>query len=155
MAVSLVKSNPRTPASPGAAGPQTDPVERLRLAVASRVFDAYCDAGLRNELLRHGVAHLGLQAAKAALVVDMELEALACANEHQLCLDLTDLLHRFTDKDKKLDAKERRDAIQMVCKGKFNYSKGLAFSVAEAHVLAFCRANRVKVKIGILRWDIP
>lgn len=152
MSVSLLKSNPKLPISQAAT---TDPIERLRQSVASRIFDAYCNSGLRQELLRYGVAELGLQADKAVLVIDMELEALACANEHQLCLDLTELLHRFTDKDKKLDAKERMDAIQMVCKSKFNYSKGLAFDIAEAQVLAFCRANRVRVKTGIFRWDIP
>ncbi len=152
MAISLVKHPLPAPGSPGAA---TDPVESLRLAVAARVFDGYCERTLRNALLRQGTAELGLPAARAALVIDLELEALACANEHQLCLDLNELLHRFTDKDKKLDAKERMDAIQMVCKGKFNYSKGLAFGVAEAQVLEFCRAHRVKVKTGFLRWDIP
>ena len=132
-----------------------DPVDALRLKIASRVFDAYCDSALRAELVRYGVSDLGLDPARTALVLDMELEAASCANEHRLIEELDGLLRRFTDKDKKLDSKERSDAIQMVCRAKPGYSKGLAFDVAEKRVVDFCRANRVKVKVGLLRWDIP
>lgn len=106
-------------------------------------------------MIRQGVANLGLDVAKATIIIDMELDAMGCANESKLCEELDALLHRFTDKDKKLDPKERSDAIQIVCRPKPGASKGLAFDVAERRVIEFCRANRVKVKVGILRWDIP
>jgi len=97
----------------------------------------------------------GLDLHVATMLVDMELEVAQSANEQRLTEELDGLLRRFTDSDKKLDAKERSDAIQMVCKPKTGYSKGLAFEVAEKRVVAFCRANGVKVKVGFLRWDIP
>ncbi len=106
-------------------------------------------------MIRHGVTTYGLDLHMATILVDMELEVTQSANEQRLTEELDGLLRRFTDSDKKLDAKERSDAIQMVCKPKTGYSKGLSFEVAEKRVVAFCRANGVKVKVGFLRWDIP
>lgn len=155
MSINLNKS--ATPPSSAQPAPQPtgDPIVAMRSKIASRVFDTYCDSALRAELIRHGVADLGLDLARATIILDMELEAAFCVNEHRLTEELDGLLRRFTDKDKKLDPKERIDAIQIVCKAKSGYSKGLAFDVAEKRVIEFCRANRVKVKVGLLRWDIP
>lgn len=132
-----------------------DPQQALREAVASRVFDGYCDTALRNEIIRHGSANLGLDLHQATMIVDMELDVTQNANEQRLIDELDSLLRRFTDRDKKLDAKERSDAVQMVCKPKANFAKGLLYKVAEDHIEVFCRTNRVKVKVGIFRWEIP
>ncbi|MEF8729483.1 MAG: hypothetical protein V5B34_14925 [Accumulibacter sp.] len=142
--------SPQTPPQP-----VTDPIRALRDRIAARVFDSYCDSALRSELIRQGTADLGLDPAKAALLTDMTLEGLLCANEQKLCDELTGVLRQFTDRDKKLDPKERSDAIQMVCKPKPGYAKGLALHVADALVVDFCRAHGVRVKVGLLRWAIP
>ncbi|MCM8620207.1 MULTISPECIES: hypothetical protein [Candidatus Accumulibacter] len=141
--------------SPTPLQPVADPVAALRNRIAARVFGGYCDSVLRGELIQQGISDFGLEPAKAALLTDVALEGLGCANEQKLCDELTDLLRRFTDQDKKLDPKERSDAIQMVCKPRFGYSKGLELKVADALVVNFCRANGVRVKVGLLRWTIP
>ncbi len=153
MTINLVKGLQSS--APQSSPQQGDPVESLRIKIASRVFDSYCDSVLRTDLIRYGVSDLGIDPSKAAIVTDMELEAMGCANEAKLCEELDGLLRRFTDHDKKLDAKERSDAIQMVCRAKPGYLKGLAFDVAERRVVEFCRANRVRVKVGMFRWDVP
>ncbi len=153
MSVQLTKQASPTPVQLPTT--QSDPQQELRSVVALRVFDGYCDTALRLDMIRHGVTTYGLDLHMATILVDMELEVTQSANEQRLTEELDGLLRRFTDSDKKLDAKERSDAIQMVCKPKTGYSKGLSFEVAEKRVVAFCRANGVKVKVGFLRWDIP
>lgn len=163
MAINLSKTSstdatsgsPPQPAPQPQSSPVADPMLALRTTIAARVFDGYCEAALRTELVRLAVTDLGLVPAKAALLTDMALEAEACANEYRLCEELTGLLRRFTDKDKKLDPKERSDAIQMVCKPRSGYAKGLALNVAEALVTDFCRAHGVRQKVGMFLWAIP
>ncbi len=160
MALTLQKMSGQTqPAtsssSPPNSTPVGDPIEALRLKISQKVFDSYCDFPTRSELVRHAINDLGLESSRAAMAVDMELESIGCANEHKLLDELEGMLRRFTDKDKKLDQKERADAIQMVCKARQGYSKGLSVDVAEKRVLEYCRAHQVKVKVGFLRWDIP
>lgn len=165
MSISLSKASPRS--SSGAASaqpvpsphtppqPVADPMGALRNRIAARVFDGYCDAALRSALIRQGVMDLGMESAQAALLTDMVLEDLACANEQKLCDELTDMLRQFTARDKKLDSKERSDAIQIACKPKPGFAKGLSLSIADALVVDFCRAHGVRVKVGLLRWAIP
>lgn len=88
-------------------------------------------------------------------MVDMELESRGWANEAKLLDELDSLLRRFTEKDKKLDEKERADAVQMVCKAKAGYTKGLDFDTAERRIVEYCRANGVKVKVGFFKWAVP
>lgn len=154
MSIQLTKQlSPTTPAQTPAT--PLDPQQELRKVVAVRVFDAYCDTALRSEMIRIGVNNHGLDLHMATMIIDMELEVTQSANEQRLADELDGLLRRFTDVDKKLDSKEKSDAIQMVCKPKAGYAKGLSFEVAEKRVVAFCRANGVRVKLGFLRWDIP
>lgn len=153
MSINLIKQAPPSPAQISA--PSIDPQQMLRTVVAMRVFDAYCDSALRTEMIRLGVSNHGLDLHMATMIVDMELEVTLSANEQSLIEELDGLLRRFTNVDKKLDTKERSDAIQMVCKPKTGYSKGLSFEIAQKRVVTFCRANGVKVKVGFLRWDIP
>lgn len=153
MALTLQKL-PAT-SSPLNAAPSGDPVEALRAKIAQKVFDSYCETSTRSELIRYALNDLGLESSRASMAVDMELESVGCANEHKLLEELEGMLHRFTDKDKKLDQKERSDAIQMVCKARQGYAKGLSVDVAEKRVLEYCRAHQVKVKVGFLRWDVP
>ena len=157
MSISLSKTSHQATLSQTASGGAVggDPVEALRQRVVQRVVEAYCDSALRFELIRYGVNDLALDSSTAGHVTDMELDSLGCANETKLLEELDGLLRRFTDNDKKLDQKECADAIQIVCRPKSGYSKGLVFDTAERRVVEFCRANRVKVKVGFLRWEIP
>jgi len=159
MALTLQKSPGQTPPAASSSGATLtsvgDPIEALRQRLAQKIFDSYCDFSTRSEMIRHAVNDLGLETSRATMAVDMELEGIGCANEHKLLDELEGMLRRFTDKDKKLDRKERADAIQMVCRARPGYSKGLNVEAAEKRVVEFCRAHQVKVKVGFLRWEIP
>ena len=98
---------------------------------------------------------MGLDLLVATTVINMELEVRTVVNEKLLLEELDSLLHRFTDRDKKLDKKERDDAIQYVCKPRSGYLKGLNYQVADRHITEYCRANHVKIKIGLFKWEIP
>jgi len=129
--------------------------EELRKQVATRVFDNYCDDRTWQELLRTGTDKFGIDHQEAKIIVEMELERIGATNERRLLEELDGQLHQFTDKDKKLDQKERDDALQYVCKPKPGYSKGLNYQVADRYITEFCRANRVRVKVGMFKWEIP
>ena len=108
-----------------------------------------------NSLLLFAVQTCGLEQKKAEIILAMELESMGVANEKVLLVELDALLHRFTDKDQKLDDKEKNDTIQFLCKARTGYKNGLNFDVANQFITTFCRNNRVKVKVGFLKWDIP
>ncbi len=129
--------------------------EELRKHVLQKVFDNYCDRQTEKELLRTGIDKLGIDPHEAKITIEMELERLYVTNERRLLEELDGQLHLFTDKDKKLDQKERDDALQYVCKPRTGYSKGLNHQVASGYIIEFCRANRVKVKVGMFKWEIP
>lgn len=129
--------------------------DELRKRVAMRIFDNYCSEGTWNELIREGVESVGLDPIDAKTMINMELEALGAVNEKLLIEELNALLHRFTSKDKKLDQKERDDALQYVCKPRPGYKKGLDYQIADQYITEFCQANRVKVKVGMFKWEVP
>lgn len=129
-------------------------MDRFRHLIASRVHADYCDVSERDSILREGVG-LGLDRSTAEVSFDLELESRCIANEQVLLHKLEALLRRFTDQDKKLDDKERQDAIQLTCRPGGGYRQGLRYDVAERFLLQFCRANAVKVKTGFLRWGVP
>lgn len=129
--------------------------DELRMRIGTRVFDSYCDSATRSDLLRQAVTDCGLTVEKAEIIIDMEFESSSIVNEKKLLNELDAMLHQFTDKDKKLDSKERNDSMQFVCKARPGYSKGLKYDLAERYTTDFCRAHRVKVKIGIFSWSIP
>ena len=131
-----------------------DPVMVFREHIKS-LADTYCTDEHYSRLLLHGSGFCGLEASKAQLILDYELEQLFVANERQLLKNLHEALQRFTSSDRKLNPKERQDAIQLVCKTKAGYRQGLDLGLAEATVVAFCRANQVKVKMGLFSWAIP
>ncbi|MFK3889750.1 TerD family protein [Sphingomonas sp. NPDC079357] len=114
----------------------------------------YCQTSERQALIAQGVK-LGVKRDDAETAVDLELERLGVANEAVLIERLDGLLRRFTDNDAKLDDKERRDALQLVCKPRAGFAEGLRHDVADQYVTRFCRDRRVKVKLGLLRWAVP
>jgi hypothetical protein len=161
MAVNLGKSSGSASSAPVAtpnqnpANPPSDPVEALKNQLSIKVFDSYCGESTLNSLIQYGVQTCGLDQKKAEIVLAMELESKGVANEKVLLAELEALLHRFTDSDKKLDEKEKNDTIQFLCKARTGYTDGLNFDVANRFITAFCRNNRIKVKVGFFKWEIP
>jgi len=123
--------------------------------ILSSIQDNYCSRKLRDELIAYCAQVDNKTIEDASIMVDYQLDKMRCANEHKLCLELNNLLHRFTGKDKKLDDKERKDLIDMVCKPRVGIAKGLLLEVAEKSIIDYCRSNHVKVKVGILSWKVP
>lgn len=153
MAVGLSKS---VGASTGGTGGSGVPdVEGFRGLIPARVFDAYCDASAWRNLVEEGVRDFGLDRKTAELALDMELERLSVANEPALLRETEAMLRQFTDRDRKLDGKERADVVQLVCRAKPGYSKGLRHEVAESFIVDYCRQNGVKVKVGLFKWAVP
>ena len=161
MAINLGKSSGSASSTPTSipnqnlVNPPSDPVEALKSQLSTKVFDSYCDEATLNSLIQYGVQTCGLDMKKAEIVLAMELESKGVANEKVLLAELKALLHQFTDADKKLDEKEKNDTIQFLCKARTGYTQGLNFDVANRFITAFCRNNRVKVKIGFFKWGIP
>lgn len=157
MAISLGKSSgaASSHAAPTPTTYPSQPVEALRGEVTAKIFDGYCNEITISVLIQYGVSTCGLEQKKAEIVLAMELESRCIVNEKILLVELDGLLHRFTDSDKKLDDKEKNDAIQFICKARVGYTKGLNFDVASRFITEFCRRNRVKIKTGLFKWEIP
>lgn len=156
MSINLAKSRPvANPVAQTLPGRPSDPMAALRACMESRIFESYCDSVSRTELLSHAVGDLGLDANSAAIAIDLELETLGWANEAKLLEELDSLLAQITARDKTLNAKGRSDCIQIVCRPRPGYLKGLDFNVADRHVIEFCRERGVKVKQGLFKWAIP
>ncbi len=161
MAINLGKSSGSASSTPTSipnqnlVNPPSDPVEALKSQLSTKVFDSYCDEATLNSLILYGVQTCGLDMKKAEIVLAMELESKGVTNEKVLLAELEALLHQFTDADKKLDEKEKNDTIQFLCKARTGYRQGLNFDVANRFITTFCRNNRVKVKIGFFKWEIP
>lgn len=129
-------------------------VDALLSAAAGEAVGGYCDVERRRAIVARAAA-AGLPGAEAEIMLDVELERLRSANEAVLLARLDAVLGRFTDGDRKLDDKERRDALQLVCKPAAGYAQGLRHDVADRRVVQFCRERGVKVKVGLLRWAVP
>jgi hypothetical protein len=147
MAVNL--SRPNDPAK------AQETLAALSVYVAARVFDNYCSVDQYRAFVEHGVTSTGQDMATVEHAVDLELERMGAANELRLLAELDGALHRFTASDRKLDSKEKGDAMQLVCKSRPGFCSGLRVDVAEAAILAYCRAHNVKQKVGFFSWAVP
>jgi hypothetical protein len=123
--------------------------------IAARVFDNYCPVDQYRAFVEHGVTSTGRDVTTVEYAVDLELERMGAANELRLLAELDSALHRFTASDRKLDSKEKDDAMQLVCKLRPGFRSGLRVDVAEAAILAYCRAHSVKQKVGLFSWAVP
>lgn len=135
--------------------PASNGAELLRQLVAHTVFDDYCDSQAFSQLVASGIKNFQLDQKTSEIIIAMELENKGIVNETALLGELKELLHRFTDSDKKLDPKERDDALQFVCKTRHGFTRGLSYEVANQYLLDFCRMHRVKIKTGFMKWQIP
>jgi hypothetical protein len=151
VAISLTKGS----GSGGPAAPKPADLDDFRLSLANCVFDGYCPAAQFRELLEEAVSTFGLDKGLACATLNIELERMGVANEPLILRELEAMLRQFTDRDKKLDEKERVDLVQLFCKPKIGYSKGLSVKIAQEVIVDFCRQNRVKVKIGFFKWAVP
>lgn len=147
MAVNL--SRPNDPAK------AQETLAALSAYIAARVFDNYCSVDQYRAFVEHGVASTGQDVTTVEYAVDLELERMGAANELRLLAELDSALHRFTAGDRKLDSKEKDDAMQLVCKSRPGFRYGLRVDVAEAAILAYCRAHNVKQKVGLFSWAVP
>jgi len=141
--------------SGGQAAPRPADLDGFRSSFANRVFDGYCAAVQFHAIMAEAASAFGLDKGLASATLDIELERMGVANETLLLREMEAMLRQFTDRDKKLDEKERSDLVQLFCKPKAGYSKGLSISVAQEFIVDFCRQNRVKVKAGIFKWAVP
>ncbi|WP_300759195.1 hypothetical protein [Janthinobacterium sp.] len=137
--------------------PLAEPVSDDRLSsfhrdIADHISNAYCDSATFAKLLRHGQNMLGLDARRVHAILSMALERLHAVNEQALLDELDALLHVCTDAEKKLDKKERIDALQTVCKARPGVKKGMDPAIAERFITDFCRRNAVMERSGLWGW---
>ncbi len=147
MVVSLNRTGPVSSAQ--------DPMDTFRQTIAARVMDRYCATEDYQALICYGIDTAKLDPKVVKNALEIELERLGIVNEALLIEELESSLHRFTVSDKKLDSKERNDAMQLVCKTRPGFAKGLRYEVAESTIVAYCRAHGVKVKTGLFSWSVP
>jgi hypothetical protein len=147
MVVSVNRTNP-------ASGGQ-DLYVIYRQYIQSHIVDNYCAVADYRSLVKHGAEVIGLDNQTAENALDLELERLGIANESRLLQELESTLYRFTASDKKLDPKEKTDALQLVCKSRPGYRTGLKYDIAESAITAYCRTKGIKVKTGIFSWAVP
>jgi hypothetical protein len=135
---------------PRAGSSKSEPLD----GIATETSAGYCDISMRRAFVTRAL-QANISPDEAEIIVDLELERLRVTNETVLLQRLESVLRRFTDDDARLDDKERRDAVQMVCRPSPGYAHGLRHDIADAYVLQFCRERRVKIKLGMLRWAVP
>ena len=130
-------------------------MEKLKLEVSIKIFDNYCNINTFENLLQFGIQTCGLDPTETQIILKMEFENKKITNEKLLVTEMESLLHQFTDRDKKLDDKEKDDTIQLFCKARPGYQQGLNFEIANKFINTFCRNNSVKIKVGFLKWEVP
>jgi hypothetical protein len=131
-------------------------LENLKKRILDLSFQSkYCDIQTFQSLIRFAIDDCGLDEFNASATIEFELEQNCILHEGKKIEELYSLLQRFTKNDKKLDEKERADALQIVSRKKPGYLKALNPEVATSHVIKFCRDNEVKIKTGLFKWEIP
>jgi hypothetical protein len=146
MAVDLTRGSP--------ALTEQNPVEKYRAHIRSRMLDDYCSSSEYRSLIKQGL-ELQVDPQMTEKILDLALESSGIANETRLLQELEAALFRFTGADKKLDPKEKNDALQMVCKARPGYKRGLSFETAESTITMYCRNHSIKLKTGIFSWTVP
>jgi hypothetical protein len=112
---------------------------RVGAAVADDFYlDRAEEKGIKEE-----ASSKGFPIADIEVVLRSVLEKFGAVSERQLVDSLDHWLHQFTDNDKKLDAKEERDALDKVVKPATGKKKGMDPRVAEDYVVSFCKVNGI------------
>ncbi|MBB5367673.1 MULTISPECIES: hypothetical protein [unclassified Janthinobacterium] len=131
-----------------------DSLSSFHRDIADHISNAYCDGATFAKLLRRGQSMLGLDARRVHAILSMALERLHAVNEQALLDELDALLHVCTDAEKKIDKKERIDALQTVCKARPGVKKGMDPAIAERFITDFCRRNSVRERSGLWGWKV-
>jgi DNA topoisomerase VI subunit B len=135
--------------------PKPDP-DRLKEKILEMFSESrYCDIASFEKLMAFALGDCVMNELNAKATIEIEFENNHILHELKKIEELNALLQRFTQQDKKLDAKEREDAIQKVSRKKAGYSKALNPEVVVSYLDKFCRDNGVKVKTGLFKWEIP
>jgi len=132
-----------------------DAVRAFETHLAAELDDAYCSAGQFQALVAYAGRQWNIPRARAETLLAMWLEQHHVVNENQLLAELDGLLHAFTHEDRKLDKKERQDALQSICTPRPGYARGLDSVEAERYLIEFCRINSVRVRVGLFKWQVP
>jgi hypothetical protein len=112
---------------------------RIAAAVADDFYlDRAEERGIKEE-----ASSKGFPIADIEVILRSVLEKFGAVSERQLEDSLEHWLHQFTDNDKKLDAKEERDALDKVVKPGAGKKKGLDPRVAEDFVASFCKVHGI------------
>ncbi|WP_313174962.1 hypothetical protein [Massilia sp.] len=145
------------PAPPAAMHPgaDTDAARAFEAHLAAELGDPYCSAGQFQALVAYAGRQWRIPRARAETLLAMWLEQHHAVNEKQLLAELDGLLHAFTHDDRKLDKKERQDALQSICTPRPGYARGLDSVEAERYLIEFCRINSVRVRVGLFKWQVP
>ncbi len=121
---------------------QTDQTWLENRILAAVDDDSYLDREEEKRIKEEGAAK-GIGIRDIELVIRTELDKHGAVCERLLTDDLDRLLHQFTDRDRKLDNKEERNALDSVIRPAAGKKKGLDPRVAEEYVASFCKVNGV------------
>jgi len=116
--------------------------------------DFYLDRG-EEKRIKEESASRGIPTRDCELILREQLEVHAAVSERLLVEELDRLLHQFTDRDKKLDPKEERDAMSKVVTPAAGKKCGLDPRVAEEYVSSFCKANGATRSTDTPKWLLP
>lgn len=118
-------------------------VSWLENRVSAAVSDDFYLDRAEEKGIKEEASAKGFPIADIEVVLRSVLEKFGAVSERQLEDSLDHWLHQFTDNDKKLDAKEERDALDKVMKPGAGKKKGLDPRVAEEYVASFCKVNGI------------
>ncbi len=116
--------------------------------------DFYLDRD-EEKRIKEEAASRGIANRDTELAVRSTLEAMGAVCERVLVDELDRLLHQFTDDDKRLDAKEERDAMDKVLRPASGKKAGLDPRVAEDYANSFCKVNGIRRDSQGRRWAVP
>lgn len=135
--------------------PDAEAVRAFEAHLAAELAEPYCGAGQFQALAAYAGSQWGMARARAETLLAFWLEQHHAVNEKQLLAELEGLLHNFTHDDRKLDKKERQDALQSICTPRPGYARGLDSVEAERHLVEYCRRNGVRVQVGWFKYQLP
>jgi hypothetical protein len=126
----------------------------LKNRIAAAVDDDFYLDRDEEKRIKEESATRGFLASDCELTIREELQLSAAVSERLLIDELDRLLHQFTDRDKKLDKKEERDALNKVSIAAAGKKKGLDPRVAEEYVASFCKVNGA-TRSTDTKWMVP
>jgi hypothetical protein len=118
-------------------------VSWLENRVSAAVADDFYMDRAEEKGIKEEASSKGFPIADIEVILRSVLERFGAVSERQLVDTLDHWLHQFTDNDKKLDAKEERDALDKVVRSATGKKKGMDPRIAEEYVASFCKVNGI------------